>query len=511
MLKNNRLLYLLAALKIIIPYFLQDPIYEPHRDEFLYLAEGQHMAWGFMEVPPMLSVFAWLTHLFGGGIFWIKLWPSLFGAAIFVIAGKIVLSLGGKGFALFLLFLPFIFGVYLRLFFLFQPNPPEVFFWTMIAFSPIRFAQTKANKWLYVFGISVGLGMMSKYSVAIYMVSILLALLLTKHRTIFLNKHFWFASLIAAIIFLPNIIWQYNHSFPVIHHMKELRETQLQFVSPSGFLSDQLLMNLPCFFIWITGLLYVLFAKENKYRFIGFAYVFVIALLLVTHGKNYYSLGAYPPLFAFGAYFLEQYTAAKRRVWRYAFVIVPTMIGLAFLPIALPLLPPKPLADLYVKLHTENTGTLKWEDQQNHPLPQDFSDMLGWEEMAQKVASAYALLSQEEKQNTFVFCNNYGMAGAVNYYGRKYHLPPVYSDNASFLYWIPPNLSIKNFILVTQDHHEMEHDFAKDFQQVRLIDSVTNLYARERGDWIYLFKGANENFDRFFREKLAKDKAEFKY
>src|SRR5678815_2286610 len=94
--KSNRLLYFLALLKIVTPYLLQNQIYEPHRDEFLYLAEGHHLAFGFMEVPPMLSIFAWFTHLFGGGLFWVKLWPSLFGAATFVIAGKIVQSLGGK-------------------------------------------------------------------------------------------------------------------------------------------------------------------------------------------------------------------------------------------------------------------------------------------------------------------------------------------------------------------------------------------------------------------------------
>src|ERR1700759_669226 len=130
--KSDRLLYFLALLKIIIPYLLQNSIYEPHRDEFLYLAEGHHLAWGFMEVPPMLSVFAWLIHILGDGMFWIKLVPSLFGAAVFIVAGKIVQSLGGKNFALILLFLSFIFGAYLRLFFLFQPNPPEVLFWTLI-------------------------------------------------------------------------------------------------------------------------------------------------------------------------------------------------------------------------------------------------------------------------------------------------------------------------------------------------------------------------------------------
>ena len=507
--KTNTLLYILALLKIIIPYCLQNPVYEPHRDEFLYVAEGNHVAFGFMEVPPMLSVFAWMIHALGDGIFWIKLVPSLFGAAVFIIAGKIVQSLGGKNFALILLFLPFIFGVYLRLFFLFQPNPPEVLFWTLIAFSFIRFIQTKENKWLYLFGVSVGLGMLSKYSIAFYTASILLGLLFTKHRTVFLNRHFWYASLLGLIIFLPNLIWQYQNHFPVIVHMNELQQTQLQYINPLSFLSDQILMNLPCFFIWLAGLFYCLFSKQ--YRFIGLSYVFVIILLLIGHGKNYYSLGAYPTLFAFGAVQLEKLTAVRIKWLRLVFIIFPLVIGLLFLPIALPVLPPQQLADLYAKIHAEKTGALKWEDLKNHPLPQDFSDMLGWEEMTQKAAKAYSLLNDSEKKDAVIFCNNYGMAGAVNYYAPKYHLPAAYSDNASFLYWLPPDINMKNFVLISDDPNETEHDFAKGFQSITLVDSITNKYAREYRDYIYLFKGADENFNKFFKEKIAKDKAEFKY
>ena len=509
MTKSNRLLYCLALLKIIIPYLLQNPVYEPHRDEFLYLAEGHHLAFGFMEVPPMLSIFAWLTHLFGDGMFWIKLWPSLFGAATFIIAGKIIQSLGGRSFAFILLFFAFLFGAYLRMFFLFQPNAPEIFFWTLIAYSFIRFIETKQNKFLYLFGISVGLGMLSKYSVAFYTVSILLGLLCTKHRTVFLNKHFWYASLIGFIIFLPNLIWQYQNNFPVIVHMNELQQTQLKYINPSGFLGDQLLMWLPCFFVWLTGLIYALFSKQ--YRFISLAYLFVIILLLIGHGKSYYAAGVYPPLFAFGATALEKFTASKRKYLRYTFIIFALGFGLFSVPILLPVLQPKPLADLYVKMNTAKTGALKWEDLKDHPLPQDFSDMLGWEEMTQKTAKAYNMLNDSEKKNTTIFCDNYGMAGAVNYYAPKYNLPQAYSDNASFLYWIPADMHMKNFVLVTDDPDEKQHDFAKGFQSITIIDSVTSTYARERGDYIYLFKGADANFEKFFKEKIAKDKAEFKY
>jgi hypothetical protein len=506
--KHYRLLYFLAIIKFILPFILQSSVYEPHRDEFLYLAEGHHMAWGFMEVPPLLSVFAWLTNWFGGSIFWIKFWPSLFGAFTFMITGQTILSLGGKSFALFLGFLPFIFGAYLRVHYLFQPNFLEIFFWTMIAYCLVRYTQTQKNRWLYVFGLSVGLGMMSKYSVAFFVVSILLGLLLTRQRKFFANKDFYYATIIALIIFLPNIIWQYIHHFPVVYHMKELLDTQLQYVSPVSFLADQLLMNFPCVFIWITGLYFVCFSRNAKpYRFIGLAYVFVIALLLIGHGKNYYSLGAYPILFAFGACQLERLTAMRFRILRYAFVIFPLFMSYYFVPILLPLFEPVKLAAFYKERHLEKTGALKWEDLRNHPLPQDFSDMLGWEEMAKKMATAYNMLDSDEKKHCTLFCDNYGIAGAVNYYGKKYGLPQAYSDNASFLYWMPDHLQIENLVLITDDQEEMKHPFVKEFAYAQVTDSVVNPFAREQGDLIILFKGANQKFAAYFGRKMERKKA----
>ena len=506
---NERLLLFLVLLRIIIPYLLQSPQYEPHRDEFLYLAEGNHLAAGFMEVPPLLSWFAWLTHLFGDGMFWIKLWPSLFGAATFYAMGRLVILLGGQRFALFLLFLSFLFSVYMRGFFLFQPNPPEIFFWTMIVFSLIRYVQTGENKWLYVFGISAGFGMLSKYSVLFYTVSVLGGILLTPHRKLFINKHFWLACGTGILIFLPNFLWQYNHHFPVVHHMKELQETQLQYVKPTDFLKDQVMMFLPCFFVWLCGLYNVFFSRGDKMlRFVGFAYVFVIIILLAGSGKNYYALGAYPVLLAFGSYHLEAFTAVKRKVLRYVFVAVILIIGMVFIPIGLPVAPPAKLAAFYKEWHLEKTGALQWEDLKNHPLPQDFSDMLGWEEMTRKVAKAYHSLTPEEQKNTLIFCNNYGMAGAVNYYGKKYNLPEAYSDNASFLYWLPNDKNIRNLILVCEDSDELQRDYVKNFQEAYFSDSVTNVFARERGDYIAVEKGANNDFMKFFNDKIKKDKEE---
>jgi hypothetical protein len=167
---------------------------------------------------------------------------------------------------------------------------------------------------------------------------------------------------------------------------------------------------------------------------------------------------------------------------------------------------PKKLAAFYEKTHAKGTGILKWEDQQDHPLPQDFADMLGWDEMAKKTATAYHSLDSAQQKNTFIFCDNYGMAGAINYYRKKYHLPEAYSDNASFLYWIPDTLTFQNLILLESDPNEMQYGFIKDFSKATLTDSVTSPYARENGTAIVLLVGANEKFKRFFIDKLRADR-----
>lgn len=504
---NIRLLYLLVLLRFAIPYFLQSPVYEPHRDEFLYLAEGNHLAFGFMEVPPMLSLFAALTHTLGGGMFWIKFWPSLLGAATFFVSGKITLSLGGKSFALWLLFLGFLLSAFLRIFFLFQPNAPDIFFWTLSAYGLIKFTQNQNNKWLYVFGISAGLGMLSKYTIAFYLVSIVAGLLLTKQRSIFTNKHFWVACFVGLIIFLPNFLWQYQHHFPVIFHMQELRQTQLQYVSPFTFLIDQVMMFSPCFFVWIMGLLYVCFSRsESRFRFIGLAYVGVIVLLLLGHGKSYYALGAYPVLLAFGAYAIERFTSVKFKVLRYIMVVYAAALSFIFISVGLPVFAPEKLAAFYENWNIKNTGSLKWEDLENHSLPQDFADMLGWQEMTQKVATAYHLLTPQEQQQTLIFCNNYGMAGAINFYGKSYHLPEAYSDNASFLYWLPVGKKIENLILVTRSADELVRPYIRYFKTAVFTDSTTNKFAVEYNDKIMLAKGASDSFNVFFSQKIKADK-----
>lgn len=508
--KPRHTVLLLAAIKFILPFLLYNRYFQLHRDEYLYLAEGYHAAWGYLEVPPVLSVLAAVIHFFGSGFFWVKLFPGLLGSFTAWLIGNMVINLGGKNFAVILACMPVIIGGYMRLFFLFHPNFLDVFFWTLMAYALFCYIQSLENKWLYLFGLALGLGMMSKYSSSFYASALLLGLAISRHRSIYLNRHFYFAGLLAFIIFLPNLWWQYQHNFPVVHHMKELQEEQLQFISPVSFLAGQVMINLPFAFIWIAGLLFPVFSgKGNTYRLFSWAYILVIALLVWQHGKDYYALGAYPVLFAFGGYWLERFTE-KRFVWtRYIMIAVPVILSMVIMPVIMPVSGPEKLAAYYEKLGIKNSGALRWEDQQDHPLPQDFADMVGWREMTEQCAKVFHTIPAAEQKRTMIYARGYFTAGALNYYGKRYGLPEVYSDNASFLFWMPDKYDIQNLLLVGHSMPDVDDKVFQQFGQVSVKDSVSMPLFRENGMKFILFEHANDSCNQILEKGIAGLKAEY--
>lgn len=261
-------------------------------DEYLYLAEGRHLAWGFDEVPPAIPFLGWITYLLGNSEQMVRIWPALFGALTALLIGTMVSRLGGKWKAQLIAGLIYLFSTYLRIHSLFQPNILDIFFWSVISFSLICFFQSDKNRWLYISGIALGLGILSKYMIVIFIVSLFIGIILTKQRTLLLNKHLWFSLLIAFIIALPNMVWQINHDLPAIHHVEELQETQLQFISPLRFLIEQILLTSNSFPVWIAGLLFLARSKElSMLRFFTWAFLAMLIIFTFIGGKSYYTLG----------------------------------------------------------------------------------------------------------------------------------------------------------------------------------------------------------------------------
>ncbi len=503
------LIIALALLKLII-HFLTNTNYELHRDAFLYLALGDHLDWGFMSVPPTIAVLGNITRFFfGDSVFSIRLFPALIGATSVVMIGLIIRNLGGKTWAILLGCSAFILSpAFLRSNTLFQPVSFNQFYWLLTTYFIIKLVQTKNPKfWLHL-GIVWGLAFLNKYSIVFLAVAFIIALLLTKDRKLFASKYFLYASLIGLVIILPNLIWQYNHNFPVVNHMTELRASQLVHVQIIDFLTAQLLMNFSNLVVWLFGLVLLLFLKDGKpYRTIGYTYLVLLIIFIVLQGKAYYALGIYPALFAAGGFAIEKYLKGKWRNLKPVILALMILTLLPLLPYSLPVYPLEKMIEFGEQSKKfGGEGALRWEDGRIHSLPQDYADMVGWKELADIVIQTYQSLPDSEQADCAIYGENYGEAGAIKFHSKKYDLPEPVSFSGSFLFWAQDCFDKKILIYVNDD----TNDVAYYFTRVEKIGEITNPYARESGMPVWLCKNPRNGFEQFYAEKVKSLKDQFR-
>ena len=353
---------------------------------------------------------------------------------------------------------------------------------------------------MLLLSVIVALAIYNKYNVLFLIVGLFVGLLLTPQRWIFAKKEFFIALGVSLILLLPNIIWQIQNHFPVIHHLNALNEKQLVHISSSDFLLGQFKYLMGGVISLVVFVGFFLYKPFRPYRFIGWTFVITIMLYAFAHAKGYYALGLYPVIFAMGSVYWEK--LLKKR----AAFIVPILVVLSVIPFLLsvkffmPMQSPEQIINQ--KETYQSMGLLTWEDGKIHSLPQDFADMIGWKEMAEKALKAYNTLSLEEKRKTLVLTENYGQAGALNFYNRK-QMPEAFAFNTDYIYWIPRLPEIRNILWVGPNP---THDISSLFNKIERIDTVQNPYTREKGTEIYLFLNANDGFTTLFYETIDKRK-----
>jgi hypothetical protein len=506
MAKRTIVLGVFILLKFTIQYFAIDPGYELHRDEYLYLDLGQHLDWGYSSVPPVTAWISYLILLSGKSVLIIKFIPALFGVLTMVVVWKTIEELKGNLFALISGSTCVLFSVLIRINTLYQPNSLDFLLWTGLFLTIIRFIDSGNNKWLYLGSIIFAIGFLNKYNIIFLILGLLPALLLSPYRKVFINKHLYLAMLLALIIVSPNIIWQYKNDFPVFHHLKTLSDTQLVNISRIDFLKEQLLLFFGALIVIIPGFVsFFVYSPFRKYQFLFWTYIFTISIFTFFRAKSYYAIGLYPVLFAFGSVYLEKLLANGRlRYIRPLAVLMPVIIMLPLFRFILPVLSPEKIMEntgIFKKI-----GLLRWEDGKDHALPQDFADMLGWRELADIVDIAFE--SVPDKMNTLIYCDNYGQAGAINYYSMQKYTQAV-SMNADYINWFPlDKMEINNVILVKENtdadkNREKEMPF---FNKITLMGEIKNKYAREQGTRVYLLKGAKRSINEILREEIMERK-----
>lgn len=502
---NLFVLLFLILLKFILQYSVIAPLYELHRDEFLHLDQGKHLAWGYLSVPPVTSWISYLIIALGNSVFWVRFFPALFGALTLVVVWKAIEELKGGIYAKVLAATALIFSALLRLNTLYHPNSLEVLFWSLTYFCILKYINSEKKHWLYLTATALAFGFLNKYNIVFLILGLLPAILLTRHRTVFRKPDLYYAAFLALVIISPNIFWQYQNGFPVIHHMNELAATQLVNVDRLGFLMEQAIFFLTSFFVFIAAFCsFFIYQPFQRYRLFFGSYLFTILLFLYFKGKSYYALGLYPIHIAFGAVYLEH---LLKNGWRvYLRPVLICIIGGFFLPFVNVAFPVRTPEEIHMKAETyKKLNLFRWEDGKDHDLPQDFADMLGWKELARIVDSAYLMC--RDKEHTLVFCDNYGQAGAVNYYSKIKGMNAV-SLNADYINWFPLDKEIRNIVMVKgsydQDkNREREKEF---FESVVKIGEIKNPYARENGAGVYLLLNAKTSINDIFRKEIEERK-----
>lgn len=425
--------------------------YEFHRDEFLYLAMGRHLRLWAMDFPPMIALLARATvRLLGDSMVAIRTVPALTHGLLIFLAGVAAREFGGRRFAQALAALSVALApVFLRPGNLYMPVILDQLWWTLALLMLARIGRTAQASggvgdpiaWLGL-GIVGGLGLLTKFSIGFIGVSMLVGLLLSPQRRVFLTRWPWGAALLALVIGSPSIVGQIRLGFPVIGQMRDLQAGQLVHVSYLEFVSSQVMFLGPIMLLPILAVLRMLtLPAERGHRVVAWSCLAAFALLLLLHGKAYYIAPIYPVLIGAGAAALELGNrvlaehAVGRVLVRGAVTALILIFGAFALPMGLPILKPAAMARYAASSGITEATRTNWGSQL--PLPQDYADMLGWKADVDSVARVFNSLPPAERAEAVVGADSYGHAGAIDYYGPKLGLPPAISAVGSYWFFGP--------------------------------------------------------------------------
>ena len=460
------------------------------RDEFNYMSCGDHLAWGYVDQPPLIPFLIHVSRaVLGDSLRAIRFIPALASSLLVVQAALIARELGGRRFALLLSAVTIVIALqYLSNGSLLGTNCLEPNLWMGCAYFAILAIKRNPRYWLW-FGVVAGLGMEEKYSIALFGFGIVIGLLLTEQRRVFLNPWIWLGGFAAFLIFLPNLLWNIHYHWPFLELMRNIRAEGRDVVLPlpQYFFQQTLLVHPFTAPIWLAGLFALLFSARLKpYRFLGWCYLTCFTVFFLLHGKIYYLAPIYPMLLAAGAVVIESaiegrgFSGAQNtppgRAWLKPAIIAALLVtGAHLAPIVVPVLSPDAFL-AYTKYLPFKLPVME-HSHARAALPQWYADQFGWDEIVAETAKAWNLIPVEDREDCGIFAQDYGQAGAIDFLGRRYGLHPALSGHQTWFLWGPRGYS-GNCMIVLDDRSERLEQILTHVQYVGT--SADNPYAARK-------------------------------
>jgi hypothetical protein len=417
---------LVIAAAVALVHLLTNNGYGLHRDELQVLSDARHLDWGFVPYPPLTPFVERIgLGILGVSLVGLRLFSVIAQALVVVVTGLMARELGGgrlaqvaAALAVALSTLPLFEGTE------FQYTTYDNLWWVLIAYFVIRLLKTENPRWWLAIGATVGIGLMTKYTICFLVAGIVSGLLLTKARRFLGSGWFWGGAALALLIFLPNLIWQIRHDFISLHFLRHIHARDVGEGRANGFVRDQFLICTNPFTapLWIAGL--VFFLRDRRYRLLAWMYLVPFALFFFGKGRGYYLGAAYPMLMAMGAVAGERWVGSLARGWRWTveatFFTGLVACGLYISALVLPLTSGGKLREFALA----NNGDLREE--------------IGWNELVKTVAGIRDSLPPEQRGSVGVLVGNYGEQGAIEILGQAYHLPvPISMTNSAWLRGYP--------------------------------------------------------------------------
>lgn len=470
-------------------------------DELLYIQTGNHLAFGYMEIPPMTGLLAFILNLFHSqSVFIYHIFPHIAMLLIIIYVGKITVELGGKSIAVFIALLSFLVapgfeGSQQA----FEPVVFSQLFWVLCFYQLIRFVKYGDRKYLGYLAIFISLFFLMKYNALFFCFGLLSLLFFRQTRVSLVKANYWQYLIVLFLILLPNMIWQVVNGFPALHMFHRLYQTQLDHLTPLQVLHNLFLsVNPIAFLLMLPAVVFMFVDKKNKglYQPVAFSIVLSVLLLAYSQGKAYYFFPIVLTLLPFSGIFWEHIILPKRKWLLYPLSFV-LLIGTVLIPFGMPVFSFHHYINTAFKYLPKETKNGK------EVLPiQEYVAKEKWKTTMQELKAVYDSLPAHEKRDCLIWGKHYSQAGAVELFRDDYGLPHAFSYHGSFYTWAPTG-KMPGTVIAFCYNDAGDHFFDPFFKEVIQVRKIYSDYASPEG-WvvqtIYVCKQPKQSFDQLKEE-----------
>ena len=415
------------------------------QDELYFIVAGRHLAFGYVDQPPLVPLLSRITDVLGVSPTAIRIIPALAGGAVVVIAARLAALFGAGRFGRVLAALatactPIVIGAT----HIGNTTPPGLLAWAAVLLCVTTALLRRRPHWWLGAGAAAGAGLENNDLMVMLLAGLAVGLLVSEHRPVLRTRWPWLGAGIAAVIWAPNLIWQATHGWPQLAMASALHQQNTSVADYLGGLPAQLVyLGLLVIPLTIAGFIRLWRAPELRFIAVA-ATVIVVYVLAWVPGKVYYADGMAPAVLAAGSLAAERWIARTRRpqLWRGVVIAAPLVGMVIILPAVLPIVPAGHVHDLPASSQHADLG-----------------DTLGWPQLTHTVAAQDAALAHAGQPPTSIFTGFYGEAAALDVLGSADRLPPVLSGHNAYWMWGPGRASDRT-VLVVDALGQLRPDFA---------------------------------------------------